>query len=276
VYFNGNGTFTLTATDLNNGGKSPSTSPAISVSGAQFTAASGGTGIPADGAVTSAFTTLTGPTYSENNPGEVGTGTLIVNAPAGFIFDTGGTAPTMLVTRLTGSGSSANNINDAASGTALAMTSVTSTQLVFTVTASSVSGITCKLTWQNVRVRPTAGTPLVSGNLRMSGTASVVGLSTNANLGTLREVAGAATSLAILTQPSATATAGAPFAQQPVLQVRDQFGNLRSTANGVTNSTVVTAARGNGNGILQGTLSATSTDGVATFTDLSHNVATNK
>ena len=148
------------------------------------------------------------------------------------------------------------------------MTSVTSTQLAFTVTASSASGVTCKLTWQNVRVRPTAGTPLASGYLRMSGTASVVGLSTNANLGTLREVAGAASSLAILTQPSATATAGVPFAQQPVLQVRDQFGNLRSAANGVTNSTVVTAARGNGSGTLQGTLTATSTDGVVTFTDL--------
>src|SRR5262249_1479432 len=43
----------------------------------------------------------------------------------------------------------------------------------------------------------------------------------------------------------------------------------------VTNSTVVTVARGNGSGTLQGTLSVTSTDGVATFTDLSHNVATN-
>src|SRR5215467_10690915 len=155
------------------------------------------------------------------------------------------------------------------------MSLVTSTQLVFTVTASSVSGVTCKLTWQNVRVRPTAGTPLVSGNLRMSGTASAVGLSTNANLGTLREVAGAASSLAILTQPSTTATAGIPFSQQPVLQVRDQFGNLRNAANGVTDSTAVTAARGNGSGTLQGTLSAASADGVATFTDLAHNVATN-
>jgi hypothetical protein len=58
-----------------------------------------------------------------------------------------------------------------------------------------------------------------------------------------------------------------PFAQQPVLQVRDQFGNLRSIANGVTDSTVVTAARGNGSGTLQGTLTAGATDGVATFTD---------
>src|SRR5262249_38457978 len=93
-YFNGNGSFTLTATDLTDGSKTASTSPAISVSGAQFTAAIGGTAIPADGAVTSAFATLTGPTYSENNPGEVGAGTIIVNAPAGFIFDTGGHLPT--------------------------------------------------------------------------------------------------------------------------------------------------------------------------------------
>jgi len=92
VAFNANGNFTLTATDLTDGSKSASTSPAISVSPAQFTAATGGGAIPADGAVTSAFTTLTGPTYSENNAGEVGTGTIIVNAPAGFIFDNGGTA----------------------------------------------------------------------------------------------------------------------------------------------------------------------------------------
>src|SRR5207302_5471570 len=35
VYFNGNGSFTLTAADLSSGGKSPSTSPAINVTGAQ-------------------------------------------------------------------------------------------------------------------------------------------------------------------------------------------------------------------------------------------------
>jgi hypothetical protein len=109
----------------------------------------------------------------------------------------------------------------------------------------------------------------------MSGTAVVVGVSTNSNLGLVREVAGAASRLALQTQPSATAAAGVPFAQQPVLQVRDQFGNLRSAANGVSDSTVVTATRGVGSGSLQGTLSATASDGVATFSNLSHNVATN-
>src|SRR6185369_14919578 len=184
--------------------------------------------------------------------------------------DTGGTAPTVKIT-----GSSKNNINGVSSGTSVAMSSVTSTQLTFTVTSSSASGVTNTLTWQNVRVRPSAGTPLALGNLTRSGTASVVGLSTNANLGSLREVAGSASVLAIQTQPSSSATAGVAFAQQPVLQVCDQFGNLRSSANGVSDSTVVTAARGAGSGTLQGTLNATASNGIATFSNLSHNLATN-
>jgi hypothetical protein len=53
------------------------------------------------------------------------------------------------------------------------------------------------------------------------------------------------------------------FAQQPILQVLDQFGTVRSTANGVSDSTVVTAARSAGSGTLQGTLTATATNGVA-------------
>src|SRR6185369_11430151 len=156
VSFNTNGSFTLTATDLTDGSKGANTSPAITGSPAQFTLATGGSAISADGA-TGTFTTLTGPTYSENTTDEVGTGTIILKAPTGFVFDTGGTAPTMLITRLTGTG---NNINGVTSGAAVAMSSVTSTQLVFTVTSASATGTTCKLTWQNVRVRPTTGTPL--------------------------------------------------------------------------------------------------------------------
>src|SRR5262249_14648433 len=158
------------------------------------TGATGGGAIAADGAAAGTFTSLTGPSYAENASGNVGTGTIIVNAPAGFVFDTGGTAP---LVRLPSPGSGPTNINRADSGPSLTMTSVSATHLTFTVTVPSSGGALCTLTWQNVRVRPTAGTPLASGHLRMSGTASVVGLSTNANLGTLREVAGAASSLTI-------------------------------------------------------------------------------
>ncbi|HXJ44176.1 MAG TPA: hypothetical protein VNH18_33120, partial [Bryobacteraceae bacterium] len=146
----------------------------------------------------------------------------------------------------------------------------------FTVTSSSASGVTNTLTWQNVRVRPTAGTPLALGNLTRSGTASVVGLSTNANLGSLREVAGSASVLAIQTQPSAAATVGEVFAQQPIIQVRDQFGNVRNLANGnADNTTLVSAARAAGSGTLQGTTSLNALNGVVAYTNLSLNVATN-
>ena len=90
-------------------------------------------------------------------------------------------------------------------------------------------------------------------------------------LGVLREVPGAANKFSIQTQPSATATAGVPFAQQPVLQILDKFGNFRSD----DSSTVVTASRGAGSGTLQGPTAVTAASGIATFSNLSHNTATN-
>jgi hypothetical protein len=274
VTLNTPGAATLTASDLTDGSKTANTSSAITVNTAQHTPATGGGAISAD-TTGGTFTTLSGPSYSENASGDVGTGTIILDAPAGFIFDTGGIAPTVLITRLAGSGKGTANINGVASGTAAAITSRTTTQIVFTVTSSSSAGVRCGLTWQNVRVRPTAGTPLASGKLSPSGTASMVAVSPTSNFGLLREVAGAPGGLDILTQPSATAMAGVAFAQQPALEVRDQFGNLRSAANGVTSGTVVTAARLAGSGALQGTTSVASVDGIVTFTDLSHNVAAN-
>src|SRR3989442_1343576 len=48
---------------------------------------------------------------------------------------------------------------------------------------------------------------------------------TRATSGTVTLGAGTATQLTITTQPSPTATSGAPFSPQPVLQVRDGAGN---------------------------------------------------
>src|SRR5206468_826019 len=75
--------------------------------------------------------------------------------------------------------------------------------------------------------------------------------------------------LTIATQPSATATAGAAFAQQPVIRIEDSLGNLISS----DNSTVVTASRVTGTGALQGTTAFTAVNGLVTFTNLSYNVA---
>jgi hypothetical protein len=230
------------------------------------TPATGGTAISAD-TTGGAYTTLTGPVYTEAAVGAVGTGTLILNAPAGFVFDTGGTNPTV---KITGSATSSQNINDAANGAALAMSSVTATQLTFTVTAASASkGIPNKLTWQSVRVRPAAGTPLASGIITRAGTSKITGVATNTSFGFLAETAGAASALVLQTPPSATANAGVPFAQQPVIQIQDQFGNARTYASrNADNSTAVSAALASGAGSLQGTLTLTAANGLATFSNL--------
>src|SRR5207253_2940490 len=103
VSFNTNGSFTLTATDLTDGSKTASTSPTITVNAAQFTQATGGSAISAD-TTGGTFTSLSGPTYTENASGNVGTGTIILNVPSGFIFDTGGTAPTVSSAKAGGAG----------------------------------------------------------------------------------------------------------------------------------------------------------------------------
>jgi adhesin/invasin len=76
--------------------------------------------------------------------------------------------------------------------------------------------------------------------------------------------AGAPSVLAITTQPSGSATAGEPFATQPVVQLRDALGNDVHRS-----GIVVTAAIASGSGNLAGTTSRTTdADGRATFTDL--------
>src|SRR5207249_3454851 len=121
-----------------------------------------------------------------------------------------------------------------------------------------------------------AGTRTVSVTLRTTGSQTVTASditdgSKTANTSPAITVnAGAASKLTIQTQPSPTATAGQVFAQQPVIRVEDSSGNLIATDNG----RVITVARSAGTGTLQGTVTATTVNGIATFANLSHNVAT--
>ena len=77
----------------------------------------------------------------------------------------------------------------------------------------------------------------------------------------------AASKLMVLTEPSPTATAGGPFAIQPVIEELDQYGNLETG----DSSTPVTVTLASGTGPVQGTATATVTKGVATFTGLADN-----
>lgn len=224
VTFNTAGSRTVTASNLSDGSKTASTSPSITVAAVVITSATGGSALSADDAG-SVYTALTGPVYDEASSGDAGVGTVILNAPTGFEFDTGGTAPTVLITRLTGGGNASRNINGVVSGNSVAVTSVTSTQVTFTITSASNSGVTCRLTWQNIRVRPTAGTPLASGTISKSGTSTMTGAGPFTNFGTLTEVPGAHTYL-VVTLPGETFTAGSGNSGTPTAQTAGEAFNL--------------------------------------------------
>jgi len=154
-----------------------------------LTPASGGSAVPSNTApscgAAGTWTTLTGPVVAETAAAQIGAGTLVLSAPAGFEFN-----PAAAVTiRLTGSGNRNNNINNRPNGTAMA-TTVTASTITFTVNAGQLSVVANTLTWQNIQVRPTLYTPLASGNITHTGTSTIVGVTNGAtNFGTLTEAA---------------------------------------------------------------------------------------
>ena len=236
--------------------------------GSLLVPATGGSAISAD-TTTNTYTSLSGPLYTEIQSGNVGPGTIILKTPAGFIFDTNVVQPTVLVTRVGGNGGNGQNINGLASGTSAALTTVNQTNLTFTVTTASSGGVTCSLTWTNIRVRPTTGTNLASGNIISLGTSVVQGITTNStSWGFLAEVVGAAAKLAITKQPSTNVTAGVDFPIQPVVQVQDQFGNLRTA----DNTNIITAtSSGTDTNDVNG--SVTVVGGVAAFSSMDYSIA---
>lgn len=86
---------------------------------------------------------------------------------------------------------------------------------------------------------------------------------------TITVVHAAPTSLELQTQTSTTATAGVVFGQQPVIRIVDVYGN--TITSDLTSSIKATISLGEG--VIQGDTSVTVVQGVATFSNLSHNVA---
>src|SRR5439155_12641919 len=80
--------------------------------------------------------------------------------------------------------------------------------------------------------------------------------------GTITLSAGTATQLTITTPPSATASSGAAFAQQPVLQVRDAAGNPAGGAGLMVTAVIATGPAG---ATLSNATATTVASGAATF-----------
>jgi hypothetical protein len=120
--------------------------------------------------------------------------------------------------------------------------------------STNTSGVATSPTW-------TLGTAAGTNTL----TATAAGLAGSPVTFTATATPASASRLVITTQPSSSAQSGAAFAQQPVIQLRDEFGNDVAQA-GVN----VTAAIASGGGSLGGnTTVATNASGMATFTNLS-------
>lgn len=182
---------------------------ALAAPGVAITAATGGGAISSstNGATgTGAYTLLTGPVLTENNPGGISTGTIILNAPPGFEFNTGANV-TATVNPVAGKSC------DAANGMQLGISpgafTQTVTPTVSTITINVFQKSTgqkqCAITFSNIQVRPTASTPLASGTITRSGTAGFNENPVTTDYGTLTEVVGPPT-VATIAATSITTT----------------------------------------------------------------------
>ncbi len=229
--------------------------------GVTVTPATGGSAISAD-TVGGAYTSLTGPVITESNAGDIGVGTIILNAPSGFQFDTAGTAPTVKITRTSGGGADSKNINGAASGTNVSVTSVSGTQITFTVATASNGGVNNSLTWQNLRVRPSVGTPLANGSITKTGTSSFVNPS--GTYGSLVEVAG---TLAAVISASPASPIEAAASTTLTITLKDSQNNLPADGTAVTVNSTFGTVTGSGttvSGVVTRMLSASAV-GTATL-----------
>ena len=162
-----------------------------------LTPATGGGSI-LDSTVNATSTNLTLPALKEGATMDIGNGTIIINAPAGFTFNTSGSV-TLKVTRnkKSGTGPKTNNINDENNNGLISPTSNSTAQFTFTITDTTANSVTNTLTVQGLRVTPTSTT--ASGNLTITGTAVLNGLASGVNAGILRVVTTPDTTPPVLT-----------------------------------------------------------------------------
>jgi hypothetical protein len=225
--------------------------------------APGGTNISADNALNStapaggAYTTLSGMSISEQLNTDFTPGsslTLVLSAPTGWKFNPG--AGTV-------NAQGGRNIvtSPPASGPQIAVTASTIT-VTFSVVGTDKSD---NLTITNIQVKADDGANVPgTGNItRTGGSASIAGVPTGTNFGTLSQAAGAAKKLTFAQQPS-NAVVATVISPAITVQIADQFGNA-VTANPQRSITLSI----NNSGVLSGTNPITTVAGLATFNNIS-------
>ena len=223
VTFKTAGSWTLTASDVADGGKTANTSPNIAVGAGALAKLQ--TLLPGE---TAAPGTPTGKTGTPNNQTAGASFSVVIRA----VDDNWNLVSTTHTVGLTSSdGAAALPANGALSAGSRTVAMTNRTAGIQTATAADITQ------------------PSLPGNLSAE----------------YLVVPAAANKLVIAQQPSATATAGVVFAQQPVIRVEDAYGNLRSN-----DTPTVTATRSAGTVPLLGTTNAAAVEGVATYADLFH------
>ena len=204
-----------------------------------LTAATGGTNISADTAAaspgTGTYTNLTGPSYQESSGGQLSTGKVVLDAPAGFQFRT--TSVTVAQ-----SGGQNMKLGSAAtcSGPSASITvTPTASAITFWICAQSNGSHNATITLSGVGVRPANGTPLASaGNIVLdaTSTASFSGVTAGTtSWGALSEIASA---LHHLDLAPATATKAPGVTQAYTATGRDQFNNSLGDMTATTTFTI--------------------------------------
>jgi hypothetical protein len=132
------------------------------------------------------------------------------------------------------------------------------------ITSITVGGTTLSNTAYTISAGQITFTPSASTLLQSSGSKSIAVIATNYSNATVTQSigAGAATKLAITTQPTAPTINGGALAAQPVVVIQDQYSNT------TTSTASVAAAVGSGTWTIGGTTSKAGVSGTATFTDL--------
>tara|TARA_R110001599_G_scaffold69410_3_gene195353 strand:- start:102724 stop:110232 length:7509 start_codon:yes stop_codon:yes gene_type:complete len=215
----------------------------------KITPAIGGESISADDANTT-YTSLTGPFIQEGFIGEfTSSGTIVLNAPSGYQWNTSGTIG---VTESPAFGGSTEL--DAS------FTSITSNTATFTIDVVSSTN-PGQLQFTGLEIRPTTGTMPNTGNIINSGTTGQGGAT---NYGTITMVPGLKDSLVFVQQPTTTSK-DSIITPEVRVQLVDQHGNSVEEA-GIS----IGINLFGGAGILSGTTSTnTNALGIAEFDDLS-------
>jgi hypothetical protein len=215
------------------------------------TPASGGTSFTAANAGPSAtYTNLGAIVVDEANAQEISTGRFSIMAPAGFEFRTTSTVQVTLSgpnqswrpsisASASCTGSTRSTLNVTPTTTALTFYVCDRSDVSSVLTVGLNSGTTNRL-----GVRPTASTPVASGNMYLDGATGAVTVSGvtrgvgGTNFGTLVQNPGAASQLSVSLPASSTAG----VAQSATVTARDSFGNVATGYRGAVAFTSTDAA----------------------------------